>query len=301
MRSNWKAHAYVLAANIIYGINYSIGKVALRELPPFGIVVFRVCCAFLIFFALQRLFSYEKVERGDHKKLITASIFGVVVNQLMFFKGLSLTSEMHSALIMITTPLLVLIMAWIILRDAITIRKTTGIILGAAGVALLIISGSVSDNSTASAMGDLCIFINASSYAVFLVIAKPLMKKYAPLTLARWIFFYGMFLVIPFGFKDLQGIAWEQISSDAWWALSVVVLGATVLAYLFNILGLAHGSPTLVSIYIYTQPIIATIVALLLGTDALTLPKVISALLVFTGVGLVSWSGTKVSADGKGT
>jgi drug/metabolite transporter (DMT)-like permease len=296
VRSNWKAHAYVLAANIIYGINYSIGKIALREIPPFGIVTIRVCTACLVFFLLHTIFSGEKIEKGDHKKLLIASLFGVVVNQLLFFKGLSLTSEMHSAIIMITTPLLVLIMAWMILRDAITIPKTTGIILGAAGVILLIISGSVTDNSAASGLGDLCIFINASSYAIFLVIAKPLMKKYAPLTLAKWIFFYGMFFVIPFGFNDLQHISWGTVSANAWWALAGVVFGATVLAYLFNILGLAHGSPTLVSIYIYTQPIIATIVALMLGTDEITLPKVISAVLVFTGVALVSWSGNKAGA-----
>ena len=265
-------------------------------MSPLAIVAFRVCCAFLVFFAAHQIFIKEKVDRADHKKFILASLFGVAVNQMLFFTGLSLTSEMHASLIMITTPLLVLIMAWVILRDPITITKSIGILSGAAGVALLIISGTVADNSTASAFGDLCIFINATSYAIFLVIAKPLMKKYAPLTLAKWIFFYGMFMVIPFGFNDLQQLSFGEISTQAWLALSVVVFGATVLAYLFNILGLRYGSPALVSIYIYTQPIIATMVALMLGTDSLTLPKVISAILVFAGVALVSRSSIAIPA-----
>ncbi|HNO28266.1 MAG TPA: DMT family transporter, partial [Chitinophagales bacterium] len=296
VKPNVKAHIYVLAANIIYGINYSVGKVALKEMSPLAIVAFRVCCAFLVFFAAHQIFIKENVDRADHKKFILASLFGVAVNQMLFFTGLSLTSEMHASLIMITTPLLVLIMAWVILRDPITITKSIGILSGAAGVALLIISGTVADNSTASAFGDLCIFINATSYAIFLVIAKPLMKKYAPLTLAKWIFFYGMFMVIPFGFNDLQQLSFGEISTQAWLALSVVVFGATVLAYLFNILGLRYGSPALVSIYIYTQPIIATMVALMLGTDSLTLPKVISAILVFAGVALVSRSSIAIPA-----
>lgn len=291
MKNSAKAHLFILSANIIYGINYSIGKVALASIPAFAIVGFRVMTACGIFWLLAAMFSREKTEKADHKHLIIASLFGVVINQLMFFKGLSLTSEMHSALIMITTPLLVLIMAWIILRDAITLTKLAGIILGAIGVGMLIVSGATDAQLPASLAGDICIMINATSYAIFLVLAKPLMQKYTPLTLAKWIFLYAIPPVLIFAWPELHQLQFSAIPAHAYWALSVVVLGATVLAYLFNILGLQYGSPALVSMYIYTQPIIATVIALAIGADTISAEKIISATLVFAGVAMVSGKG----------
>jgi len=288
-----KAHLFILGANIIYGVNYAIGKVALQYFDPFAIVLMRVTGAVIIFTLLYHIAGREKIEPGDHKKLLIASLFGVVINQLMFFKGLSLTSEIHSALIMITTPLIVLIMAWIILKDKITWLKSGGIAIGAVGVAMLISSGAADASSPSSIIGDLCITINATSYAIFLIIAKPLMAKYSPYTIARWIFTYGILFVLPFGIQSVMHIDWQSIPAIAFWALGFVILGATVLAYLFNILGLNYGSPALVSIYIYTQPVIATIIAIALGSDTITITKVISAILVFAGVALVSFTGTK--------
>ncbi len=291
MKSPVKAHLFVLAANIIYGINYAFGKIALHSIPPFGIVMIRVIGAVIIFSVLHRLFIREKVDKQDHIKLITASLFGVVINQLLFFKGLSLTSEIHSALIMITTPLIVLLMARMILKERITIIKSAGIISGAAGVALLIMQGG-KENTGSNGLGDLYIMINAISFAIFLVIAKPLMQKYRPLTLAKWIFIYGTVGVIPFGIRDVISVHWAEVPASALWALTFVVIGATVLAYLFNMLGLHFGSPALVSIYIYTQPVIASFIAVVNGTDHLTTVKLLSALLVFAGVALVSFTGS---------
>lgn len=288
-----KAHLFILGANIIYGVNYAIGKVALHYFDPFAIVIMRVMGAIIIFTILHQLSGGEKVERKDHKKLFVAALFGVIINQLLFFKGLSLTSEIHAALIMITTPIIVLIMAWIILKDKITWLKSGGIIIGAIGVAMLISFGAADKSSPSSLLGDLFITINAASYAIFLIIAKPLMAKYSPLTIARWIFTYSIFFVVPFGYNSFVHIAWATIPAAGIWALAFVIIGATVLAYLFNILGLNYGSPALVSIYIYTQPVIATIIAIAAGTDTLTAGKVLSALLVFTGVALVSFTGSK--------
>ncbi|MFI5170742.1 MAG: DMT family transporter [Chitinophagales bacterium] len=291
MKSSPKAHLFILLANIIYGINYSIGKIVLESIPAFGIVLIRVTISMLIFWFIHQVFIKERIEKTDRGKLLLASLFGVAVNQLLFFKGLSLTSEIHSALIMITTPIIVLLMAWIILKDRITILKTIGIIVGGSGVALLISSGAKDIASPSNSLGDIFIMINASSYAVFLVITKPLMQKYAPLTIAKWIFIYGFFLVLPFGINDCMSIDLSALETPTILALIYVVLGATVLAYLFNMLGLNYGNPALVSIYIYTQPVIATIIAVLSGSDYISAEKIISSILVFSGVALVSFTG----------
>ncbi|MBC8172428.1 MAG: EamA family transporter [Chitinophagales bacterium] len=295
MNNSTKAHVYVIIANIIYGLNYVIAKIALTEIPPLGMVFTRVFVSLIIFWLIHFLFIKEKIVKADHKKMILCGIFGVACNQMLFFTGLDLTSEIHASLIMITTPLLVLIISWIIVREAVTIFKIAGIVVGAIGVYLLI-SVDVSDiNHQANVWGDIFIMLNASSYAIFLVIAKPLMKKYAPFTIMFWIFLYGFIIVFPFGIKDFLLVDWMHLSRNVYMSWLYVVIGATFFAYVFNILGLNHGSPALVSIYIYTQPVIATFVAVVLQTDSLSFIKIISSLLIFTGVAIVSFTAQKTS------
>ena len=285
-----KAHVFIGAANILYGINYAIGKIALKSISPFAIVLVRISVCMILFWVLHAIFIKEKTERRDHGKLILAAFFGVSANQLLFFKGLSLTSEMHSALIMITTPIIVLLMGWLILKDKITWKHVLGILIGAGGVALLITAGASDANSPSNLLGDFCIMLNATSYAIFLVIAKPLMVKYSPFTITKWIFLYGFIMALPFGIGDVIHTNWQTLGTITIISLTYVVFGATFLAYLFNVLGLNFGTPTLVSIYIYVQPVIASIISIALKTDVITVEKIISALLVFTGVALVSFT-----------
>lgn len=289
MQSPRKAHVFILAANVLYGLNYSIGKAVLGSIPPFAVVAVRVLCGLAAFWMIHALFVREKTKRADHIKLLLCGVCGVAINQMLFFKGLSLTSEIHSALIMITTPMLVLIMAWILLHDRITPRKAGGIACGAAGVCILVLSAHAGASETASAAGDICIMINAASYAVFLVLAKPLMRIYHPLTITKWIFFYGMLFVMPVSLPSLVQVHWHSVPGEAYASLAYVVICATVLAYLFNVTGLHYGNPVLVSVYIYTQPVIATAVAVLVHGEALNMLQVISAILVFGGVFLVSF------------
>ncbi len=291
MKSSLKAHLFILTANVIYGINYSVGKIALKSIDPFGIVLVRITVSLFLFWLIHVVFIKEKTNKKDHGRLFLAAMFGVAINQLLFFKGLSLTSEMHSALIMITTPIIVLLMGWVILKTKITWLHVAGIAIGGSGVSLLVLSGAANQSNPSDLWGDMCIMINATSYAIFLIIAKPLMSTYSPFTVTKWIFIYGLLMVIPFGIKEVVQTDWQALSPQTYFSLIYVVIGATFLAYLFNVLGLNYGNPTLVSIYIYIQPVIATIISLLAKTDTINLPKVLSAVLVFTGVALVSFTG----------
>ncbi|MBP9705968.1 MAG: DMT family transporter, partial [Chitinophagales bacterium] len=283
------AHTYILAANILYGLNYVIAKVALQVIPAFGLVLTRVTIPLVLFYIFHKIFIREKVDRKDHFLLFLCGLFGVAANQLMFIKGLSLTSEIHASLLMITTPILVMVASWFVLKETVTWRKIIGIIIGGFGVYLLVQGGTNETQSTSTVSGDLLIVGNAAVYAIFLVIAKPLMQKYSPFTIALWIFFYGWFIVFPFGIREFLSVDWMHLDTPIFSAWLYVVFGATLLAYVFNVLGLKYGTPTLVSIYIYTQPVIATVVAVILGTDILTLPKVIASLCIFTGVAIVSF------------
>lgn len=296
MNTNNKAHLFIFGANVIYGVNYLIAKLALTTIPAFALVLTRVSIPLVFFWAVSYFYEKGKVERKDHFALFYCGLFGVAANQLMFIKGLDMTSEIHASLIMITTPILVLVMSWFILKDRLTWKKTIGVLIGAAGVWLLV-KGNAGSDSTATIAGDLLIMGNAASYALFLVLAKPLMNKYPPFTVTFWLFLYGLVFVLPFGLTEIGAVPWQELHGKVLWSWLFVVFISTLVVYMFNIMGLKFGSPALVSIYIYTQPLLATLLAVLLGSDKLTWNLVVAALLIFPGVALV----TMGSSNGKQT
>lgn len=284
------AHLALLGANIIYGANYSIAKSVMPEyVKPFGFIVLRGIGAVLLFWLFHALVMKEKVERKDIPKLILCAVFGIAINQLMFFKGLSITTPINAAIIMTSTPVLVLLTASLMLKERITRSKIIGIISGITGALLIILVGKDFTFGSETMPGDLMVFINASSYGVYLVMVKPLMKKYHPLTVIKWVFLFGFFMVLPFGYKQALEIEWATMPAHALWGVAFVVICLTFLAYLFNSFALRTVSPSTVSIYIYSQPIFATTIAIALGNDSLTTLTVIAAILIFGGVYLVSW------------
>ncbi len=289
MSKNFRVHLFLFLANLIYGVSFTIVKeVVPGHIRPFGAIVIRVGVSLLLFLLTHALFVREKVERRDLFLLLLCGLFGVAINQCLFFLGLSMTTPIHAALVMVTTPILVLVISALFQDEFFSWLKLLGVALGAAGAACIILSGKSFSFHNGQTMGDLWIFINASSYAIYLVIVKPLMKKYHPLTVIRWVFLFGMLFVLPVGWNQFASIHWGSFSPTIWWSLSFLVLGTTFLAYLFNILALRDAAPSIVGIYIYAQPVIATLFALILGKDKFSWVEALASLLIFTGVYLVS-------------
>lgn len=297
MNKNLKAHLAALAANLIYGANYSISKgVMPLYIKPAGFILLRVFISLLLFLLFLALFVKKeetKIERKDYFRFFLCGLFGVAVNQLLFFEGLARTSAINAALIISTNPVLVLLAASYILKDVITSRKILGIALGVAGAALLILSENSVSSKHGSWHGDALIFINAASYAVFLVMAKPLMSKYSPYRVITWTFFFGFLLVIPFGTYELSAVNWESFDTGVWIAVIYICFFSTFLAYLLNMYGLRQLSPAVLSFYIYLQPIFATLISLSISGESVTLMQVVSCAMIFGGVYLVSDTTTK--------
>lgn len=286
---NFKAHLAIFGANLIYGVNYTIAKdIMPNYIKPFGFIFCRVLGALVLFWLFQFFFEKEKIDRKDFFRLFICGLFGVASNQLMFFYGLNLTSPINAAIIMTCNPILVLIIASIILKEKITSRKIIGISLGLLGAVGLILNKESIQIDDSNLLGDLFIFLNASSYAIYLVTVKPLMQKYSPITVIKWVFLFGAVIVIPFGWEQFGEVKWSDFNTTIWLSFLFVVVGTTFFAYLFNIYGLKRLNPSTVSTYIYSQPLIASLVALALQKDELNLVKIIAAILIFTGVYLVS-------------
>lgn len=294
-------HIALLTVNCIYGANYVIAKGLMPEvIGPSGFILLRVIGAVLLFWALFAM-KWERVETKDMLRIAACALFGVAINQLLFFNGLNATSPINSSIIMTINPILVLIMAALLLGERITRRKGIGVAIGFLGAITLIGLSAREGMGGASVKGDLMIFINALSYGIYLVMVKPLMAKYRPLTVIAWVFLFGLFYVLPFGWGQFAAVDWSGLDGTQIWSMAYVVVAVTVMAYGLNLFALSKVSPSVVSSYIYLQPVLATGFGFLffyLGTYGMdrpvfTLPMMAATAMIFLGVWLVS---TKVKA-----
>jgi len=289
MNKRLLAHLALFAANLIYGINYTVAKEVMPDyIEPLGFILVRVTGAVVLFWLCYALFYYEKVKKGDLLKLAVCGLFGVAINQMLFFEGLNLTTPINAAVIMVSNPILVLLFGIFLATERFSTKKGIGVALGALGAIVLITNGGQLSMNNEYFWGNIMVFINASSYAVYLVLVKPLMQKYKPITVISWVFLFGILFVIPFGWSDFQAIQWATMPSGILWRVAFVVIGTTFLAYLFNIYGLKTLNPSTVSTYIYLQPVLASIVAIMASSDSLDITKIGSSILIFLGVYLVS-------------
>jgi drug/metabolite transporter (DMT)-like permease len=228
--------------------------------------------------------------------LAFCGFFGVAVNQGFFLTGLKYTTPINAAVLMVTTPIFVLIISILLKVEQFTVAKLTGVALGATGTLMMIFNrGEVSFAGTLK--GDIFILINASSYALYLVLVKPLMKKYNPITVIKWIFLFGLIPIFPLGIEDALHVDWHSFGTSIWVAFFYVLIMTTFFTYLLNATALKTVKPSTVGIYIYLQPVLATLIALSLGKDELTMVKVLSGMIIILGVYLVSFnrkSGIKI-------
>tara|TARA_B100001287_G_scaffold124309_1_gene104770 strand:+ start:2122 stop:3021 length:900 start_codon:yes stop_codon:yes gene_type:complete len=290
------AHIALIFANLIYAINFTLAKDVMPEyIMPSGFILLRVSSAVILFSIVYFLFIRERVKKKDLIKLAVCGLFGVAVNQLFFFEGLNLTSPINASIIMTTNPIIVLVISFVILKDKITGYKLFGVLLGIFGAWNLILNSNNMSFSSGSGLGDIFVLINATSYGLYLVLVKPLMSKYNPITILFIVFSFGLIFVFPFGYNELSLVDWTEIPNNIWFEIGFVVLFTTFFAYLLNAFALKNVSPNTVSIYIYLQPVLASFFAIYWGADELKEDKIIAALFIFAGVYLVSKESEKRS------
>jgi|TARA_B110000259_G_scaffold79520_1_gene93116 drug/metabolite transporter (DMT)-like permease len=291
---NLLAHLALLAVNLIYGSSHFIAKIVMPDyLKPNTFILLRIFGATLMFWSL-RFFIREKVENKDLIKIAIAGFFGVALNQLLFFQGLSITSPIDSAIIMVTSPVIVTLLSFFILKTKLTSNKVIGISSGLIGAILLIYLSS-NGNTDSSILGNLFILGNATSYSLYLVLVKPLLNKYKPLTVISYMFLFAFFIVLPFGIQDLDDFSWD-FPPTVLLAIGFIILFTTFCTYLFNIFAVKQLSPTIASSYIYLQPVFAMLIGFFIALGdsnsnhfgEITWQKIGCTFLIFTGVFLTS-------------
>ncbi|MDX1543116.1 MAG: DMT family transporter [Christiangramia sp.] len=286
------------AASTIYGINHTLAKGLMPAyIEPFGFILLRVTGAAILFWIISLFAPKEKIATSDWPRILGCAVFGMVINMLFFFKGLSLSTPINSSVIITLSPVMVLILASFLINERITFLKTLGIIIGMAGALVLVLfSRDESINAPNVPMGNILFIVNAFSYGLYLILVKPLTKKYSSITLMKWLFLIAIFINLPVTIGEFTDVQWSELPFDAIWKMAYVVVGTTFMTYLLNIYALKQLSAATISAFIYLQPLIAIAFAIAVGADKLTLVKAIAAILVFTGVYLVSVRKTSVKA-----
>jgi drug/metabolite transporter (DMT)-like permease len=290
---NLKVHLALLVVTIIYALVFVIAKdVMPLYVRPYGLIFLRVSMAAVLLWVFHTLYVREKVERKDAGLFLLCAVFGVATNMLLFFKGLAITTPINGAVIMVTTPILVTLLSLLVLKEKFKVYHWIGIALGFLG-AFILMSGFSFTLQNSTAWGDFYVFVNAVSYSVYLVIAKPLVDKYHPVTILKWIFLIGAVFVLPFSWQDMQEVKWQSIPYEI--VLEILFLGifATFVTYLLNGWAMQKANPALVGFYIYLQPVFTTFIAILRQKDTLTATKVLAAVLIFVGVYLVNMNKIK--------
>ena len=218
------------------------------------------------------------------------------INMLMFFKGLQLSTPINSGVIVTLTPIIILVLSAFFLKEKLTTQKVIGIFLGFVGAVMLVIYGSNSKviNAPNISFGNILLLINAISFGAYLVIVKPITKKYHTITLMKWMFLLGMIYTFPFTYNEFSQVSWSALPFEAIWRMSFVVIGTTFLTYMLNVYALKKLPPTVIGSLTYLQPLITIIYAVITGNDILDSVKFFACILVFIGVYMVSKKNSKV-------
>ena len=258
-------------------------------IQPFGLNFIRVAvtvCLFWILFLVKP--AKGGVDKKDIPRFLLCALTGVAINQLLFIKGLTLTTPIHAALLILITPVFILLIAVILRNESMSLLKAAGLLMGIGGSSLLIVSRENSIIGSDILLGDVLVIINAISYAFYYILVKPLMRKYTALHVIRWVFTFGILLILPFCWSQFVNTNWQQFGTIQILALIFVVLGATFFAYLFTVYGLQHLSASAAGAFIYLQPIFSTLFSFLVFGELITFSKVLAAILIFSGVYLVN-------------
>jgi drug/metabolite transporter (DMT)-like permease len=284
----YSPHLALLVVQLMFGSAPILGKFALQAFPPFAIVGFRVAGAAAAFYFLQRHRGSFRLEKPVHYfSFAVFSFFGVIFNQLLFFKGLSLTTATNTSLLAVMIPVFAILVSILIGNDKLSWQKILGVIFAAGGVIYLIDPRNASFSS-ATTRGDILVILNSMSYATYVAISKKLITYYGALKSIAWVFLFASLINVPIGLLSLQSVELSQVSFSAWLALAGIVLFPTILAYYWNTWALARVAPSVVVVYTYLQPLIGAFLAIyVLGED--WKPRIFVAMaLIFTGVFLVT-------------
>ena len=289
-----KGHILIMLANILFGASMPVFKYLLTaDVPPEAITFMRAIFACMMFWLVSFFMPKEKVLPKDLCLLFVCALCGVGINQWLFVIGLKNSSPVNASIIATAVPIFVLLLAALVLKEPITAKKSLGVFLGVSGGLLLVFNSTQTTSGTNSLWGDMLMLLNQLMYSVYLVLSKPLSRRYSSVIMMKWMFLFSTLALAPFCLQYMQYVPMfhrETFNVSQLYALLYLLFGATFVSFMLIPMALKQIRPTTVSMYNYVQPIIASAIAVAVGQDTFSMQKLLSAALVFVGVYLVTQS-----------
>jgi drug/metabolite transporter (DMT)-like permease len=290
-------HLALIVVQVLFGTWPIVGKIALKSVSSTSLVGIRILGAALIFALLQRrLADLKKLPKKTLASLLSIILLGVVLNQLLFVKGLSLTTAINATLLSATIPVFTLVVSILLGQDRATLRHILGIALAGAGVVYLVdpFQASFSRENT---FGNILIVINSFCYGAYISMSKDLVKKYGALDVITWIFLIGAIVTLPITIYSWSFESWPAVSASVWSAIAYIVIVPTVGAYYLNAWALRRLPPSIVSVYIYLQPLMAFGLAPIILGEQLGSRTLVACVLIFAGLGVVTIRGRSKAVE----
>lgn len=289
------AHMSMFGAEFFWGLMAPLAKEAMNHgFDGIDMVSFRVLGGAVLFWIISILTPKEKIPWKDRFVLIGAAVFGLVCNQCCYTIGLSLTSPSNASIMTTSMPIFAMVLSFFILKEPITWKKAFGVLLGCSGALILILTSAAAGNAkVGNIRGDLLCLTAQLSFALYLSLFNPVIKRYSVFTINKWMFLWAAIIILPFTSHHVMQIQWTRIPPQTWMETGYVVLFGTFISYILTMIGQRVLRPTVVSIYNYVQPIISVTVSILMGIGIFTLFQGIAVILVFSGVWLVVKSKSK--------
>lgn len=291
-------HFSLFAANVIFGINNPVSRSLMPEiLSPYTLTLFRFAGGMILFWTVSLFVKSEKVPAKDILLLFFASIFGLILNQIPFFVGLSMTSVIDASIVVTMLPIVTMLLAAIIIKEPITLMKAVGVLVGASGALLIIFNSHSSNASTGNFWGNIIVFGAVGSFALYITLFKNVISRYSPITIMKWMFLFGTILGLPFCYESFASTNFSALTAESYYRIAYMILFATFLGYLLIPIGQKNLRPTTFSMYNYVQPVVASLVAITLGMDSFGYEQALSGILVFSGVYIVTKSKSRFQIE----
>ena len=296
--SKIRGHVAILIANVLFGLNITVSRSLTPDfIHPLVLGFFRMSGGMILFWFVSLFTKKEKVQRKDLLLLFFASIFALSYNQSAFVTGLSKTSPIDASIIQVMLPIVSMIFAFFFMKEPITWKKTLGIIIGLCGVLMLILNTHNVNSGENNLIGNLILFSAIISFSLYLTLFKNLIARYSSVTLMKWMFLFAAIVSLPICWDPLLNVDFKSFEADVYLRIGYVVVIATFFTYLIFPIGQKTLRPTTISMYNYVQPIVASIVAVVMGLDTFGLDKTLSGIFVFIGVYFVTTSKSKAQLD----
>jgi drug/metabolite transporter (DMT)-like permease len=286
------AHLSMFGACAGWGLMAPIGKDAMNNgFDGLTMVTFRVVGACLLFWLAAFFAPKEHVPRKDKLMFIGAAVFGLLLNQCCYTIGLSITSPINASIVTTSMPIFAMLLAALILKEPITGKKALGVMMGCSGALILILTSAAhASDKVGDIRGDLLCLFAQFSFALYLSLFNPLIRRYNVFTINKYMFSWASLMLLPFTFTHVSEVVAKPIPAMSWLEVAYVVVIGTFFCYILTMVGQRTLRPTVVSVYNYVQPIVSVAASLLMGIGVVKPTHALAVVLVFSGVWLVTKS-----------